>query len=370
MIWKGKQIEYISTLIIKMASKLKTITANAHRITSKIRVTELLGLLRDKNPSVVYLQEIGVRMAAQVFGTQYQVFINVDEETMSMDGIGIATIVKKEIPVKDLILGDEGRTIGVKTKEGQFWNIYPKSGTENKKWRENYFREELPNMMTAWKDHTRWINLGGDFNCTHRLIDSLNNQGQHLQKGLQKHMKTFGLEDDYVRLNGDQVCYSRVTNRSKTRIDMILSNMGSLLTFEYWDPGLPSYDHKFGIAEYEIDVEIINEYIPQHRKYNGWAFPKELEGDLIFLNEAEDICGVVYAEAEREKEGDLEVDYTEKWVFVKNQLIIAAKRRIGELRKLENGRKNMLRAFLNLSMKKIEAGVDDFENFKKIRSGG
>ena len=351
-----------------MASKLRTLTANAHRITSKIRVTELLGLLWDKNPSVAYIQEIGVKMAAQVFGPHYQIFINMDEETMGVDGIGIATIVKKDIIVKDIFLGEEGRTIGVKTKEGQFWNIYPKSGTENKKWRENYFREELPNMMTAWKDHTRWINLGGDFNCTHRLIDSLNNQGQHLQKGLQKHMKIFGLEDDYVRLNGDQVCYSRITNRSRTRIDMILSNMGSLLSFEYWDPGLPSYDHKFGIAEYEIDVEVIKEDIPKHRKYNGWAFPKELEGDLMFLSKAEDICGVINAEVEKEKEDDLDVDYTEKWVFIKNELIFAAKRRSSELRKLENGRKDMLRMFLNLSMKKIEAGVDDFENFKKIRT--
>ena len=350
-----------------MASKLKTLTANAHRIVSKNRVTELLGLIRDKNPSVAYIQEIGIKMAIQILGPHYQIFINLDEETMGLDGVGIATIVKKEIPVIDIFLGEEGRTIGVKTREGQFWNIYPKSGTENKKWRENYFREDLPNMMTAWKDHTKWINLGGDFNCTHRLIDSMNNQAQHLQKGLQKHMKTFGLEDDYVRLNGDQVCYSRITNRSKTRIDMILSNMGSLLTFEYWDPGLPSYDHKFAVAEYEIEVEVIKEDIPKDRKYNGWAFPKELEGDGIFLNKAEDICGVINEEIRREESEDEVVDYTEKWVFNKTELLSAAKKRTGELRRMENGRKDMLRMFLSVSMKKIEAGVDDFENFKKIR---
>ena len=114
-----------------MASKLKTLTANAHRIVSKNRVTELLGLIRDKNPSVAYIQEIGIKMAIQILGPHYQIFINLDEETMGLDGVGIATIVKKEIPVIDIFLGEEGRTIGVKTREGQFWNIYPKSGTEN-----------------------------------------------------------------------------------------------------------------------------------------------------------------------------------------------------------------------------------------------
>ena len=249
-----------------MISKLKVLTANAHRITTKFKVLEFLDLLREKNPTVAYIQEIGTRMAVQVFAPHYEIFVNMDEETMGVEGIGIATIIKKGIPIKDFILGGEGRTIGIKTKEVQFWNIYPKSGSEHKKWREKYFREDLPDMMTAWKDHTRWINQGGDFNCTHRLIDSQNNQNQKLQKGLQEHMKVWCLKDDYVRLNGDKISYSRITDRSKTRIDMIHSNMDKLLTFEYWDPGLPSYDHLFGISEYEIDIEVIREDIPKARK--------------------------------------------------------------------------------------------------------
>ena len=295
-----------------MDSKLKVLTANTHRIASKQRVLEFLDLLKDINPTVGYIQEIGINMAVQVLGPHYQIFINADEETMGVDRIGIATIVKKGIPIKDYIMGDEGRTIGIKTRNVQFWNIYPKSGNENKKWREKYFREDLPDMMTAWKDHKRWINQGGDFNCTHRLVDSLNNQNQHLQKGLQKHMKVWLLKDDYVRLHGEQLCYSRITNRSKTRIDMILSNMDQLSTFEYWEPGLPSYDHQFGIAEYETDIEVVREVIPKEMKYNGWAFPKELEEDEEFLNLAKDICGVIYMEIEKEKDEEINIDYTEK----------------------------------------------------------
>ena len=163
-----------------MTTKLKVLTSNTHRITSKRSIENFLDLLRDIKPTVAYIQEICVRMAVQILGPYYQIYINMDMDTMGREGIGIATIVKKGIDIQDVILGVEGRTIGIKTKDVQFWNIYPKAGTENKKWREKYFREDLPDMMTNWKDHTRWINQGGDFNCTHRLIDSQNNQNQHL----------------------------------------------------------------------------------------------------------------------------------------------------------------------------------------------
>ena len=161
-------------------------------------------------------------------------------------------------------------------------------------------------------------------------------------------MKVWRLDDDYVRLNGNTVTYSRITNRSKTRIDMIHSNMNQVQTFDYWDPGLPSYDHKFGIAEYGMDIEVTKENIPRERRYHGWAFPRELEGDEEFLNTAKDICGVIYSEIEKEKEEDRNIDYTEKWVFVKQELMASAKRRTKELRKLENGRKDMLLSLIHI----------------------
>ena len=118
-----------------MDSKLKILTANAHRISSKNSINVFLDLLKDINPTVAYIQEIGVKMAVQVLGAHYQIVINADENTMGRESIGIATLIRKGIQIKDVILGDEGRTIGIKTRNVQFWNIYPKSGTGNKKWR-------------------------------------------------------------------------------------------------------------------------------------------------------------------------------------------------------------------------------------------
>ena len=122
-------------------------TANVHRIKTKQKIVELKSLLQQFSPAIVYIQEIGVMMAMEIFSSNYQVYVNLEEEAMDGDGIGIATIVKEGIEVRDIIIGSEGRTIGLKTKNAQFWNIYPKSGSGDKKWRENFFREVLPNKL-------------------------------------------------------------------------------------------------------------------------------------------------------------------------------------------------------------------------------
>ena len=347
-----------------------TITANVHRIKSKEKIVELKSLLQKFNPSVVYIQEIGVMMAMEIFRSNYQVFVNLEEDAMDGDGIGIATIIKEGIDVRDIIIGSEGRTIGLKTGNAQFWNIYPKSGSGEKKWRENFFREVLPNMMTNWKDHTDFLSMGGDVNCTHRKKDSENNQEQHFQAGLRDFLSTFNLKDDYVRLHGEEnpVRFSRITNRSKTRIDILTSTLDLCNSFRYWEPGLTGYDHKFGIAEYNIDMEVEKEFIPKERRHFSWAFPRELEVDELFLEKAKEICDTVQQEIEAEEVEELQVDMTRKWNYMKKRFVKEAKTRSVELRREEDGRKNALRAFLYISMQKIEAGIDDFENFKRIRN--
>ena len=90
---------------------------------------------------------------------------------------------------------------------------------------------------------------------------------------------------------------------------------------------------------------------------------RELEQDENFIFEAEDACNIINAEIEEDENADI----TEKWNFLKESFVAIAKRRTKELRKEENGRLEVLRAFMQLSMNKIERGVDDFENFKRIR---
>ena len=99
-----------------------------------------------------------------------------------------------------------------------------------------YFSRKLCNYMMTWKDQTKYLVQSGDHNCTHRKEDSLYNPEQHLQQSLVKHMKINGLQDDYIAVNGNSsIIYSRETNKSKTRIDYILSNTKKCTSFEYED---------------------------------------------------------------------------------------------------------------------------------------
>ena len=76
--------------------------------------------------------------------------------------------------------------------------------------------------MMNWKDQSEYIFEFGDYNCTHRLVDSLHNSAQHLQPGLLKHMQIHWLKDDFIEVHGNElVMYSRITTTSKTRIPVL-----------------------------------------------------------------------------------------------------------------------------------------------------
>ena len=175
--------------------KLVVVTINAHRIGRREKILELYEAIKSLEPNVIFIQEIVINMAIKIFSPNFQVFVNL--ETPTNDGVGIVTLIDQKMKVIDHKIGDEGRTIGVKTREIQFWNVYPKSGTNNKNWREKYFREELSNHMIVWKDQTRYIIQGGDHNCTIRECDSENNPMQHYQKALVNHFKVHDMKDEY-----------------------------------------------------------------------------------------------------------------------------------------------------------------------------
>ena len=201
------------------------------------------------------------------------------------DAVGIVTLIKKGITILDSIIGKGGRIIGIKVKNIQIWNVYPKSGSSFKNEREKFFREELCSLMMNWKDSTKYVFQTGDHNCIHRASDSLNNSGQHLQPALVKHMKIHNLSDDFLNVHGDIIMYSRITNTSSTRIDYILSNSNACFYFQYIDM-LAGLDHKVAMAKYDISMELTKEYIPKHKYFSGWVISKRLEHDEIFLNQA------------------------------------------------------------------------------------
>ena len=188
------------------------LSLNASRIRNLGRIRDLYAFILVLDPKVVFIQEIHIAGALQIFSPHFQVYVNMESRAYATDGVGIVTIVRHDIRVLENIIGSEGRILGLKIANVQLWHVYPISGRGFKKDRETFFRETLNNYMMLWKDSTKYVIQGGDHNSTHRLVDSLNNQREKFQDGLVKHLTVHGLKDDFLSVHGEnEICYLRVT---------------------------------------------------------------------------------------------------------------------------------------------------------------
>ena len=193
----------------------------------------------------------------------------------------------------------------------------PNSGSGNKQKREVFFREELINLMMNWKDEGRYIFQVGDHNCTYREEDSINNPKQHKQAGLVHQMKIMGLKDSFVQYFGEKERqYSRVTNTSATRIDMILSNVKSCKEFKYIDPKL-NFDHKMAWAEFEIQMENSTEYIPKGMKVRNWVISNEILKNYLFNEKVNELISEKYAKLTQMYRNGENYDVTIIWKDIK-----------------------------------------------------
>ena len=341
------------------------ININTSRISSENRIITLLQFLTIFQPGVVCIQEIDVVAGMKIFKKDYQVYCNYDHN--GNNHIGIMTLIKKGVNIVESIIGYNGRILGLKFKDVQIWNVYPPSGTENKNKRETFFREELCNLMMNWKDHSKYVFQMGDHNCTHRMEDSLNNGGQHLQPGLIAHLRINGLKDDFLEVNGKHViAYSRITNKSKTRIDYIFSNSNLCRKSNYINTQL-KFDHFAIVGEYEIDLMIEKEVIPKERLYTSWIIPKHLQNDEVFMKDAKKIYDKIYEDIADDEMLNDEVDYTWYWMMSKDMIRKMARNREKEIRNKTEERLNFLQIFYLANIYKIEKGIDCRDELKEIK---
>ena len=338
---------------------------NASRISNKRKIAQFLGIFQNEKPSIICFQEINVNSALEVFSNYYYVIVNLDLNVK--DNIGIVTLISKEFKILDTIIGLSGRILGVKIENIQIWNVYPQSGTENKNNREIFFREQLCNYMMNWKDHTKYIFQAGDHNCTHRLEDSLNNQKQHIQNGLIKHLKINGLTDGFISVHGkNKIEYSRITDRSSTRIDYIFSNSISCLNFQYVDLNM-GLDHRMVIAIYNIAIGL-KEWVPRDRFFRTWVISKGLERDDLFLDGAKHIFESTLEEVIEGEIGSDILDVSMYWDIMKETLIKWAKKRENQIEKLENSRLNFLKILYQNELKNnggsqsVDEGISQIKN--------
>ena len=263
--------------------------------------------------------------------------------------------------ISDVMIGNNGRIIGVKVNNSQFWNIYPKSGSAHKKERELFFRETLCNLFMNWKDSSEFIFQSGDHNCTHREEDSMNNRQQHMQPGLIKHMQINGLSDDFIKVHGsDQIMYSRITQHSSTRIDYVMSNTKKCVYFQYLDMGL-GLDHKAMFVKYDIELVVKKENIPRDRFYSGWVISKQLGNDEVFLES----CKFVFEEMKKEDENENR-DPSFNWLKTKTAIISIAKEREKQIRYEEKKKIEVLWGFYCSILSDIQKGMNCLVEFENV----
>ena len=129
------------------------INFNAYRCRNQQKIREIHDFIDGYEPNIIGIQEIYIVTAMVEFSGRYQVYFNI--ENSSKDGIGIVTLVKHGIKVHDMIVGINGRILGLCIENAQIWNVYPKSGTAFKKEREKFFREELTELFIQWENKTK-----------------------------------------------------------------------------------------------------------------------------------------------------------------------------------------------------------------------
>ena len=93
----------------QVISNINIFNFNASRCSNTVRIQKFYDFLEPYDPSLISIQEINIISALKVFSDKYQVYVNMEQE--SVDGIGMATLVKKDIKVSDVIIGKNGRII-------------------------------------------------------------------------------------------------------------------------------------------------------------------------------------------------------------------------------------------------------------------
>ena len=335
------------------------INFNAYRCRNKQKIKEIHEFIKGYEPSIVGIQEIFIQSAMSEFSKSYQVYFNI--ENSSKDGVGIVTLIRHGITVYDIILGFNGRILGLCIENAQIWNVYPQSGTNFKKEREVFFREELTELFIQWKDKTKYIFQLGDHNCTHRKEDSLHNPAQHLQQGLVNHLQVQGLSDDFIKVHGeDTIMYSRVTEVSKTRIDYIFSNSNSCVYFQYI--AVSGLDHCVVLSRYEIDFNIDKERVPIDRYLDGWVISNYLDKDEEFLEQAKFVINTGHLEFTKGKHDPAFV-----WLKVKTALIQLAKAREKDIKNQKYKKMKILQGFYSSVLSGIQKGEDRYDELFEVK---
>ena len=75
---------------------------NASRTSSLIKIRNFLNFINQYDPIFVAIQEINITSAIKIFSEKFQVLVNIEEG--SKDGIGILSLIKKDIHINNIFI--------------------------------------------------------------------------------------------------------------------------------------------------------------------------------------------------------------------------------------------------------------------------
>ena len=85
---------------------LKFFNFNGSRMSSLQRIRSMKAVFEALDSDIISIQEIDIKSSVLVFSNAYHVFVNLDNE--AKDAIGIVTLVKRSLKIKDFIIGGSG----------------------------------------------------------------------------------------------------------------------------------------------------------------------------------------------------------------------------------------------------------------------
>ncbi len=120
-------------------------------------------------------------------------------------------------------------------------------------------------------------------------------------------------------------------------------------------------------ALYDLQLEREEEKSSEYLSYKSWIFPKEICSDKKYKEWMREEIDLLYDIVQKKYESNLDVDFVLLWNTLKRTMKKLGSRRITQIKKSENDLKNMLNAFLAVTLEEIGEGKDKWEEYRDLR---
>ena len=160
------------------------------------KIIELENFLYCNKIDIACLQETNIEentFSDSNIPSFYNVTIN-----NNRSGYGTCTLVKKHLPVENVVKDTDGRLISVDVNNMSIVNLYLQSGNDktSKSQREDFI-SNTPNILLYKRENGL---LGGDLNSIVDQKDSINYPGQKMSECFKKLINLYKLQDAFRKL--------------------------------------------------------------------------------------------------------------------------------------------------------------------------